>query len=84
MAISGKSRHDELATIMRRHFNATASRCGWGENAEDIICELLEKVAPAIAAVEQALPVGFPEDVALAIFAGMRLQAQKLREQPSA
>ena len=83
MAVSGKNRHYELATIMRRHFNAMASKCGWGADAEEIIGELLERIEPAISAVEKILPADFPQAVASAIFAGVRLKARKLRDQPS-
>lgn len=83
MAVSSKNRHYELATIMRRHFNATAAKCGWGQNAEDITGELLARVEPAIAAVTRQLPVAFPLDVAEAIFEGIRKQAQRLGAQPS-
>lgn len=83
MAMMGNNRHYHLAAIMRRHFNHTAARCGWGDDAEDIIQELLDRVEPAIAAVEKRLPTDFPEPVAVAIFKGMRSQAKKLREQPS-
>lgn len=83
MAVSGKNRHYHLATVMRRHFNATAAKCGWGENAEDIIGELLSKVDGAIETVAKQLPPGFPEDVATAIFKGMRTQARRLQEQPA-
>lgn len=84
MAVSGKNRHYHLATILRRHFNATAARCGWGDDAEDIIGELLAKVEGAVNSVARQLPPGFPEDVATAIFEGMRIQARRLREQPAA
>ena len=83
MALSGRNRHYDLATIMRRHFNATAAKCGWGENAEDIISELLARVEPAIEAVTRQLPPGFPQDVAVAIFEGVRKQVKRLEGQPS-
>lgn len=83
MAQSSKNRHYALASIMRRHFNATAVKCGWGENAEDIIGELLSKVELAITAVTQQMPVDFPVDVAESIFEGVRKQAQRLQAQPS-
>lgn len=83
MAVSGKNRHYELATVMRRHFNTTAARCGWGESAEDIIGELLARLEPAIAAVTKQLPPGFPQDVAAALFDGMRTQARRLQQQPA-
>ncbi|MEY4710807.1 MAG: hypothetical protein RIS88_257 [Pseudomonadota bacterium] len=82
MAVSGKNRHYELATIMRRHFNATAARCGWGANAEDIMEELLTRVEPAITAVTRLMPAGFPQDVGEAIFAGVRQQVRRLQAQP--
>lgn len=82
MAVSGKNRHYALATIMRRHFNATAARCGWGANAEDIMEELLARVEPAIAAVTRLMPAGFPHDVAEAIFGGVRQQVRRLQAQP--
>lgn len=83
MAVSGRNRHYHLAMIMRRHFNATAARCGWGESAEDIISELLGKVDHAIDTVAAGLPSGFPENVASAIFEGMRSQARRLSGQPA-
>jgi serine/threonine-protein kinase HipA len=84
MAVSGKNRHYNLANIMRRHFNATAAKCGVGDNAEDIIGALLAKVDGAIEAVAKQLPEGFPQDVAAAIFEGVRTQAKRLHEQPAA
>lgn len=83
MAVSGRNRHYHLASVMRRHFNATAARCGWGESAEDVIGELLSKVESAIDTVEGRLPEGFPQEVADAIFKGMRAQAKRLQEQPA-
>lgn len=83
MAVSGKNRHYELATIMRRHFNASAAKCGWGADAEDIMSELLARVEPAIDAVTRQMPVDFPQDVAEAVFEGARKQVQRLQAQPS-
>jgi len=83
MAVAGKNRHDNLATILRRHFNASAARCGWGNDAEDIIGELLSRVEGAVDRVAAALPAGFPGDVAESIFAGVRTQARRLQEQPA-
>lgn len=83
MAVSGKNRHYELATIMRRHFNATAARCGWGDDAENLIHEMLARVEQAIDIVSAELPQGFPQDVATAIFEGTRTQAKRLAQQPA-
>lgn len=81
MAISGKSRHFHQQQIQRRHFNATARRCGWGADCEDLISELLQRVEPAIARVQGLIPSGFPEDVAEAIFSGVRESAERLGSQ---
>jgi len=83
MAVSSKNRHYALSTILRRHFNATAARCGWGDNAEDIIRDLLNRVEPALAAVIRQLPDKFPPDVAELIIDGVRKQAERLQAQPS-
>ena len=52
-------------------------------DAEDIITELLARVEPAIEAVTRQLPPGFPQDVAVAIFEGVRKQVKRLEGQPS-
>ena len=83
MAVSGRSRHYELSTIQRRHFNATAARCGWGESAEDLIGETLARLEGAIQAALDELPAGFPEGLAATIFEGARAQARRLEGQPA-
>jgi serine/threonine-protein kinase HipA len=82
MALSGKNRHYHLAGVLRRHFNATSMRCGWGDSAEDLIGELLARVDGAVNSVAQQLPQGFPAEVATAIFEGVRAQARRLQNQP--
>ena len=81
MAVTGTNRHYHLATIMRRHFNTTAARCGWGDTADDLIEEILAKVEPAIDRVSDLIPSGFPQDVGDSIFKGMRSQARRMRDQ---
>lgn len=83
MAISGKSRHYELNSIMRRHFNATAARCGWGKDCEDIIAEVLANVDAAISTASSQLAREFPVALAQTIFEGIRSQARKLEGQPA-
>lgn len=83
MSVSARSPHYRLAEIMRRHFNATAARVGWGDDAEDIIGELLGQVEAAIDGAARQIPAGFPQDVADSIFEGMRTQARRLQAQPA-
>lgn len=82
MAMTGRNRRYEICNILRRHFNATAQRCGWGDSAQDIIEDLLARLEPAIEGAAAQLPAGFPQGVASAIFDGMRAQAARLRAQP--
>ncbi|WP_048439984.1 type II toxin-antitoxin system HipA family toxin [Caenimonas sp. SL110] len=81
MAIRGSNPHYELATIMRRHFDALAARAGWGASADDLIEELLDQVEPAIETVSHQIPNEFPQDIAHAIFEGVRSQALRLDSQ---
>jgi serine/threonine-protein kinase HipA len=83
MALRGRNRHYELSTIQRRHFNATAARCGWGESAEDIIGETLSRLEGAIQATLDELPADFPEGLAATIFEGAHTQARRLEGQPA-
>lgn len=78
MSVAGKNRHRRLTDIRRRHWNATARACGITEGAEPWIAELLDRVAPAIAEVQAQLPPGYPDQVSMPIFEGMRQAANRL------
>lgn len=78
MAVAVRNRHRRLRDIRRRHWNETARACGIAEGAEPWIAELLERVEPAIASVEAALPDDFPDRVAARIFGGIREAARRL------
>jgi serine/threonine-protein kinase HipA len=80
MALHSKNRHYHFKNIQRRHFNAVAAKFFQRESAEDVIEEVLEGLAPAIAAVAARLPADFPEKVASAICSGVRRMATVLAE----
>lgn len=82
MSVAGKNRHRQLLRIRRRHWNQTARACGIAEGAEPWIAELLERIEPAINAVQALLPAGFPEHVATSIFDGLRQAGARLAEMP--
>lgn len=84
MAVAGKNRHYLLKDIQRRHFNAMARRCGYGETAEPLIQATLARVDGAIAEVEAKLPAGFPQRVVDTIFAGLQESAARLEQMPAA
>nr|WP_241018237.1 type II toxin-antitoxin system HipA family toxin [Paraburkholderia sp. Tr-20389] len=78
MAVAGKNRHYLMKDIQRRNFNAMASRCFYGTDAEPLIESLIEKTPVAIEQVAAALPAGFPQKVAKRIFDGLRSSAERL------
>jgi serine/threonine-protein kinase HipA len=83
MAVAGKNRHYALKDIQRRHFDAMAAKCGYGESAEGLIESILARVPAAIEAVQARLPAGFPDRVASPVFAGLQESAGKLRQMPA-
>ncbi len=83
MALRGKSKHYHLREIQRRHFNATAQRCGLGKNMEPVIADVLSKIPGVIHAVGSRLPDGFPEDLFERVTSGITEAAKQLAQMPS-
>ncbi|BAO88420.1 type II toxin-antitoxin system HipA family toxin [Caballeronia cordobensis] len=83
MAIPGKSRHYGFRDVKRRHFNAMALKCGFGESAEPIIQRIVERTPAVIDEVAAQLPEDFPQRVAERIFAGMRKSLAALEAMPA-
>lgn len=83
MALSGKNRHYHTHTIVRRHFNSTARRVGYGEDAEALIQELVARTPAAIAQVQAELPPGFSQQVAGKVLGGLQRAAQALDGMPA-
>ncbi len=80
MALQGKNRHYHFKDIQRRHFNATAAKYFQRDSAEDVIESVLNDLERAITAVTARLPAGYPEAVAMSIFAGLRRTAKLLAD----
>lgn len=78
MAVAGKSRHYALRDIQRRHFNAMASQCFLGTDAEPVIERLIARTPAVIDAVGAMLPPGFPQRVADTILNGLRTSVERL------
>lgn len=83
MALVGKNRHYEVERIQRRHFNSTAKRFGYGETAEPLIQELIERTPSVIDEVQRALPPGFSDEVAVKVLSGLRSAARALEVMPA-
>jgi serine/threonine-protein kinase HipA len=79
MSVRGKNSHYRLSEIQRRHFVATALRCGLGAEAEGLIQGLVDRTDGVIETVTRELPDGFPVDVARPVLEGLRDAAGRLR-----
>ena len=77
MAVSGKSPHYHWAEIRRRHWLATAERCGL-PGMPGILDELCAETPQVLATVRGVLPPGFPEPLADAILRGLQAAAVQL------
>ena len=84
MSLRGNNRHYRLQEIQRRHFNAMATRCGVGADAEDLMHGLIERTEGVIATVSRELAKGFPDRVASPVLDNLRKAAVRLRKMPSA
>jgi serine/threonine-protein kinase HipA len=83
MALLGKNRHYRMHDIQRRHFNSTAKKVGFGEDAESLLQELLARTPAVIAQVQAQLPKGFSQQVADKVLTGLRSAAKALEDMPA-
>jgi len=78
MALPGDRPRYNLATIQRRHFEALADKLGLGDGGATLINETLALVPRVIDETGDALPKGYPGDVANRIFQGMKSASRSL------
>ncbi len=79
MAVLGKNRHYHWQGIVRRHWLSTGKKCGLDETSiHQVIQELIEATPNVIDSISGRLPDSFPEDLAEAIFDGLRASVRKL------
>ncbi|WP_186116612.1 type II toxin-antitoxin system HipA family toxin [Burkholderia gladioli] len=78
MALLGRNRHYQVHTIRRRHFNSTARKLGYGDDAEPLIQELIARTPAAIEQVAAELPGGFSQRVADTVLGGLLSAAREL------
>lgn len=79
MAAEGKNRHYLWHSILGRHWEETAKRCGLGSAFKPLVAELLDRTPGAIDAVSSRLPKGFPDSVASPILDGLRASASRFK-----
>jgi serine/threonine-protein kinase HipA len=78
MALRTKNAHYALHTIQARHWHALAMKHG-GPQVWEAMLALVERVEPALKAVERILPRGFPVRVWDTVRAGMLGQVERFR-----
>ena len=70
--------HYHVHHIERRHFNSTAKKVGYGENAEALLDELIVRTPGVVAQVQAELPPGFSQRVADKVLGGLLASARSL------
>jgi serine/threonine-protein kinase HipA len=83
MALLGKRKHYQVRRTERRHFNSTARKVGYGDNAEPLLQEIIERTPEVLAQVRAELPDGFSERVADRIFDGVLAATRILDSMPA-
>ncbi len=78
MALLGKSRHYLARGIMRRHFNSTARKVGYGNDAEPLLQEFIARTPGVVEKIRTDLPAGLSEQVADKILGGLLNAAEAL------
>lgn len=78
MALRSKNAHYRIKDIRRRHFNATAQKCGFGKDMEALLEDIISRTSKVIQQVGASLPVGFPGDVFESITQGLLDSAERL------
>lgn len=83
MAVHSKAPHYRLAEIQHRHWEVLAQKSGV-ENAWPAMLALVNNVDATLQRVQARLPIGFPVDMANAIFEGIRKHVDRFNGVPGA
>jgi serine/threonine-protein kinase HipA len=75
---SEKRKHYNWDSIVYRHWQHLAKRCGVADQLDPLIAEIRAGTPKVIAKVESLLPREFPSSVAGPIFEGMLASTKKL------
>lgn len=81
MAVEGKNRHYLWNSILFRHWEEAARRCGMATVFKKLILELADSTSQVIDDVATRLPKGFPDAVATNIVEGLRGASTRLSAQ---
>jgi serine/threonine-protein kinase HipA len=78
MAADGTSRHYRWHTILPRHWEETARRCGIGSAYVSIVGNLVERTPEVVRTVSAKLPRTFADSVATPILRGLSAASKRL------
>lgn len=82
MSLHGKNKHDAWHSIMPRHWYDEAKKVDFPQTKmKSIIEHAIETTQPVIDDVSSRLPDSFPDDIASAIFAGLKSAGGKFKKQ---
>ena len=82
-ALVGKNRHCEAEHIQRRHFNSSARRLGFGEDAEALLQDFIARTPAVVEQVQREVPAGFSQLVLNKVLAGLMRAARALEKMPA-
>jgi serine/threonine-protein kinase HipA len=74
----GQNRHYLARSIMRRHFNSTAKKVGYGDSFDSLLQDFIARTPAIVDKVRANLPAGFSEKVADTILKGLLNAAHAL------
>lgn len=83
MALLGENRHYHVHNIQRRHFNSTAKKVGYGQDAEPLLQEIIARTPEVVSQVQAELPKGFSQKVADKVLGGLLKAARTLEGMPA-
>lgn len=79
MAVRGRNRHYRIDGIYPRHWIAQGQRVGFASaEIEQMIARIVQDTPRVIERVSAQIPTDFPDDVADAVFSGMRTLSARL------
>lgn len=79
MAIRSKSVHSTVQSILTRHWQGAAYKAGTA-GVWDAMLRMVERVEPALAALQARLPADFPARTAAMVFEGVRGQLKRWQQ----
>lgn len=82
MALRGTQKHYRIVEVTRRHFNIAARQCGFDNDMESIIADVIARTPSVIERVGASLPSGFPEKLYYVVTKELQKAAKSIEAMP--